>query len=106
MTDYTEIILDHYRRPRHQGILPSPCLSATVSNSSCGDSLTVYYRIKSGKVTDFKWQGVGCAISQAAASIVSDKIIGKPIFSVRPLRVNPARAACASLVIKAILDAC
>jgi len=104
MTDYTELILDHYRHPRNQGTL-SMCLTSTVTNSACGDSITVYFRLKSGKVSDFKWIGSGCAISQAAASILSEKIIGKPISSIRPLKVNPARAACASLVVKAILDA-
>lgn len=104
MTDYTEIILDHYRHPRNRGIL-SGCLTSTVTNSTCGDSITVYLRLKSGKVTHFKWQGTGCAISQAAASILSEKIIGKKLFSVKPISVTPARAACASLVIKAIANA-
>ena len=104
MTDYTELILDHYRHPRNHGKLTG-CLSATAANSSCGDSMTVYFRLKSGKVTDFKWRGTGCAISQAAASILSEKIIGKKPFSIKPISVTPARASCASLVIKAILNA-
>ena len=104
MTDYTELILDHYRHPRNQGTL-SMCLTSTVTNSACGDSITVYFRLKSGKVTEFKWQGTGCAISQAAASILSEKIIGKKPFSVKPISVTPARTACASLVVKAIFNA-
>lgn len=105
MTDYTETILDHYRHPRHSGTLSSPCLTSTATNSSCGDSITVFFRLKSGKVTDFSWLGTGCAISQAAASILSEKILGKPISSVHPLRVNPARIFCATLAYKAILNA-
>ena len=67
--------------------------------------MTVYFRLKSGKVTDFKWRGTGCAISLASASILSQRILNKPISSVKPLHVNPARSACASLVIKAIHNA-
>lgn len=104
MTDYTEIILDHYRHPRNRGELAN-CLTGIATNSSCGDSLTVYLRLKSGKVADLKWQGTGCAISQAAASILSEKIVGKKLFSVKPISVTPARAACASLIIKAIFNA-
>lgn len=104
MTDYTELILDHYRHPRNQGQLLD-CLTSTVTNSTCGDSITVYFRLKSGKISDFKWSGTGCAISLSAASILSQKIIGKRINQLKSITVNPARTVCASLVIKAIHNA-
>lgn len=104
MIDYTEIILDHYRHPRNVGKL-SESFTATATNSSCGDSITVCLRLKSGKVTDFKWQGTGCAISQASASILSEQIIGKKITHLKPITVIPARKICASLVINAIHNA-
>jgi nitrogen fixation protein NifU and related proteins len=77
---YQEIILDHHRRPRNRGELPMP--PATVGlgyNPLCGDELNVYVQTDGGRITDLKFSGQGCAISQASASLMTQRVKGKTI---------------------------
>jgi nitrogen fixation NifU-like protein len=74
---YQEIILDHYRRPRNHGKLDPADMHAHESNPLCGDELDVTARLKDGKITEIKFDGHGCSISVASASIMTQKLIGK-----------------------------
>lgn len=76
---YTEIILEHYKEPHNVGELPSPELFAKGFNESCGDDIRIFARIKDGIVEDIKFLGVGCAISQSSASMMTDILHGKSL---------------------------
>ena len=76
---YQQVILDHSRNPRNHGELPPPCLHAHGDNPSCGDEIDVWLRLSEDgqNIDDLKFTGQGCAISQASASMMSQKIKGK-----------------------------
>ena len=74
---YKEIILDHSQRPRNQGKLPNATLEEHLLNPLCGDEVTVYAILDDGKVADVKFEGRGCSISQASASMMTERLIGK-----------------------------
>ena len=75
---YQEVILDHSRHPRHYGVLDGATHKAEGYNPLCGDRVTVYLVLDTaGRVTDIKFEGKGCAISQASASMMTQKIKGK-----------------------------
>jgi nitrogen fixation NifU-like protein len=75
---YQQVILDHSRNPRNHGEIPPPCLHAHGDNPSCGDEIDVYLRLTDdGHIEDLKFTGQGCAISQASASMMTQKIKGK-----------------------------
>jgi len=74
---YRELILDHARSPRHFGKLASATHSAEGINPLCGDKLRIYFSIDpSGLINDAKFEGSGCAISVASASLLTDTVIG------------------------------
>ncbi len=74
---YQEIIIEEYKRPQNQGSIVDADLVLTGGNSSCGDRVTIYLKINHDQITDIKWQGSGCAISQAAMSVLSQKIMNE-----------------------------
>jgi nitrogen fixation NifU-like protein len=75
---YQQVILDHSKNPRNRGELPPPCLHAHGDNPSCGDEIDVWLRLaENGLIEDLKFTGQGCAISQASASMMTQKIKGK-----------------------------
>ena len=74
---YQEIILDHYRRPRNKGKAASANITGHESNPLCGDEIEVTARVAGGKIAEVKFDGHGCSISQASASIMTQKLIGK-----------------------------
>ena len=74
---YKEIILDHSQRPRNQGKLPSATLEERLLNPLCGDEVTVYAILEGDEVADVKFEGRGCSISQASASMMTERLIGK-----------------------------
>ncbi|MBI5127664.1 SUF system NifU family Fe-S cluster assembly protein [Candidatus Roizmanbacteria bacterium] len=78
MSIYSELILDHYQHPRNFGIIVNPTLKSFVSNPLCGDEIEVAIKIEKGKVAEIKFQGRGCAISLAAASMLTEFLKGKP----------------------------
>ncbi len=73
---YQQLILDHYRRPRHCGVLDHPTIAVDQHNPLCGDELHVTLRIDDDRVTEVAHTGDGCSISQASASMMSDAIVG------------------------------
>ena len=77
---YRDYILDHYKNPRNFGTLEPHDLEAHDHNPLCGDELGVHIRVaEDGKIADLRFHGQGCAISQAAASIASEELIGMPV---------------------------
>jgi nitrogen fixation protein NifU and related proteins len=108
---YRENILDHYKNPRNSGHLDAPTVTAEGVNPLCGDELRVELQIEHGVVTDLRFNGRGCAISQAAASMISDVAKGKPVEDVRALGsdevleelgipLTPIRLKCALLSVQ------
>ena len=73
---YQEVILDHYKRPHHKGLVPGD-IQVHHINPSCGDEITLSLKLVGDKVESITWDGVGCSISQASISIMSDLLIGK-----------------------------
>ncbi len=82
---YQEIILDHAKRPRNFGALPSPAREARGNNPLCGDKLTIYLELADGVVKDVRFEGTGCAISMASASLMTDMVKGKSEEDARAL---------------------
>ena len=72
-----EVILGHYRRPRHKRALPEPDASASRHNPLCGDSVTVSLHLRDGLVADAAFEGQGCSIMQASASMMADAVRGR-----------------------------
>lgn len=77
MSIYQEIILDHYRFPRHKGTLPKPTHHAMADNPLCGDHLEMDILMADNGVKEIAFSGQGCAISQASASMLSEYAVGK-----------------------------
>jgi nitrogen fixation NifU-like protein len=76
---YQEMILDHGRNPRHLHVMPLANRSANGFNQLCGDRLTVYLKIEQEKITGISFEGSGCAISMASASLMSEILSGKTL---------------------------
>lgn len=75
---YQEVILDHSRHPRHHGVLADASHKAEGYNPLCGDRVTVYLKLDAdNRVADIKFEGKGCAISQASASMMTDMLKGR-----------------------------
>ncbi len=111
---YTEIIQDAYRRPRHRGELAHPTHIYEDENPLCGDMLCVQLRVEDGCIVEAKFQGRGCAISQAAAELMLDRIESQPVSVVAELNkdavleelglptISPARLKCALLPLEVL----
>jgi nitrogen fixation NifU-like protein len=86
MTDrqeFIDFILDHYQNPRHHGALEDPDIVMKGGNPGCGDIVTMYVRLGDDeRIADVSFEGEGCTISQAAASIMTEKVIGKTLNEV------------------------
>ena len=74
---YTQVIMDHYRRPRNRGELENPDLEEHLLNPLCGDEVTVYAVFDGDRVAEVKFGGRGCSISQASASMMTERLMGK-----------------------------
>lgn len=113
---YHEEILEHYRHPHNQGEIKDADITQKELNPTCGDQLTFYLALKDGKVSEVKWNGEGCAISQAAASMLTDEIEGLSIEEIAKLQkedvldllgieLGPTRLKCALLSLQGITNA-
>ena len=111
---YREIILDHYRNPRNKRKLPDADVSIHDSNPLCGDEIDMHLKVDGSMIKDIKFEGRGCAISQASASMLTEMVLGKPLTSVKDLSkddilenigltsLGPARIKCALLSLKVL----
>lgn len=113
MNIYRENILEHFRHPQNYGQLAKPDYSFYDLNTLCGDELTIDLKFKNKILSDIKFRGRGCAISQAAASLLSEKIKGltkkqiltldhKDILKLLKVDLTPARLKCATLALNII----
>lgn len=82
---YKEIILDYYKNPRNRGSLESPQSIARDSNPLCGDVVEMQLKFLNGKVSEIRFNGDGCAISQASASMLTELVMDKSIEEVRKI---------------------
>jgi nitrogen fixation NifU-like protein len=111
---YRELILDHYRNPHNKGKLEQPDISYEDDNPLCGDRIHLYVSLDDqGRVQDVAWEGEGCAISMASASMLSEAIKGKSLEELRNLskedvlemlgiELGPVRLKCALLPLKVL----
>ncbi len=76
---YRELILDHYRRPRNHGELPEAPIRVEGVNPVCGDEIHLDMLVDDGVVNDIRFWGQGCSISQSSASMLTERLKGRPI---------------------------
>ncbi len=109
---YREELLEHYRAPKNHGIIPKADVRYRDFNPVCGDEIEIFMKVRNGKILMAKFIGKGCAISQAAASILTEHINGKKTEEVRkmgnekmlgmlPVKVSHLRIKCGLLALKA-----
>jgi len=83
---YQEVILDHSRHPRHFGALADATHVGEGFNPLCGDRVKIYLMLdKNNRIADIKFEGKGCAISQASASLMTDMIVGRTVAEAEKL---------------------
>ena len=110
---YRDYVLDHYKRPRNFGHLEDADVSVAEDNPLCGDRITIDLKIEGGKVVDVRFQGRGCAVSQAAASMLTEMVKGHTLDEVAELDqqelldelgipLSPVRQKCALLSLKVL----
>jgi nitrogen fixation protein NifU and related proteins len=112
---YREEILEHYTHPHHYGTLEDPDISHEESNPLCGDRIRFDILLDEAgeKVEDVRFSAVGCAISKAAASMLTDLLVGKSLEEIRELSkedlldelgidLGPVRLKCALLPLKVV----
>jgi nitrogen fixation NifU-like protein len=114
---YREIILDHYRHPRHKGELENPSHTFQDDNPLCGDRIRIDLKVNDQNVIDqVAFNGEGCAISQASASMLTEMLQGKTLDEAKALskqdildalgiELGPARLKCALLSLKVLKGA-
>ncbi len=110
---YRENILDHYKHPRHRGTLERPDITYEDANPLCGDQLRIDLKVEDGKIAQIRHTGHGCSISQAAASMLCERMEGRPLEEVKRLtrddvlemlgiELGPVRLKCALLALKTL----
>ena len=115
---YRDFILEHYRNPHNKGHLDPHDLHFADSNPTCGDEMSMTLRLDEGRtgIADVAFDGRGCAISQASASILTDELRGQTLDQVREMDpkhvldelgvpIGPARLKCALLSYKVLQGA-
>jgi nitrogen fixation NifU-like protein len=111
---YRELIIDRYKNPRFKGELDPNDITYEDDNPLCGDQIRIDLRVdKSGTITEAKFSGHGCSISQASADLVIESIIGKSLDEVKQMskedvldllgiELGPVRLKCALLSLKVL----
>jgi nitrogen fixation protein NifU and related proteins len=110
---YREAILDHYKHPRRKGHIDAPDIHYHDTNPFCGDEITIELKVTDGVVVDAAFDGRGCAISQASASMIMEEIVGMSITDLKGwgkedilellgIEIGPVRLKCALLPLKAL----
>ncbi|OGG11540.1 SUF system NifU family Fe-S cluster assembly protein [Candidatus Gottesmanbacteria bacterium RBG_13_45_10] len=114
---YREVILDHYKHPRNFGKLHDASATAQAYNATCGDRIIMEVKVNTkGKIEDIRFSGVGCAISQASASMLTEKVKHKSLDSVMKISsrdimkmlgttLTPSRIKCATLPLEVLQKA-
>ena len=110
---YREYILDHYKNPRNYGRLEHPDITHEEDNPLCGDVVGMDFKIKDGVIEDIRFHGRGCAISQASASLLTERLKGIALDEAKKIdkndvlgelgiQISPARIKCALLPLKVL----
>ncbi len=110
---YREYILDHYKNPRNFGRLERADISHEENNPLCGDVIGMDFRVKDDVIEDVRFHGRGCAISQASASLLTERLKGMSLDEARKIdkadvleelgiEISPARLKCALLSLKVL----
>jgi nitrogen fixation NifU-like protein len=111
---YRELIIDHYKNPQFRGHLDPNDIHFEDDNPLCGDQIEITLRVdETGRVTDGRFDGHGCAISQASADLLIESVIGRPLDEVKKLgkqdildllgiELGPVRLKCALLSLKVL----
>jgi len=86
---YREMILDHYRNPRNKGKIEEPDIRINDSNPLCGDEISIDLKVEGDIIKDIKFDGRGCAISQASASMLTEMVSNKPITTIHKGKMAP-----------------
>ncbi len=113
---YAENILDHYRDPRNRGEGLSASAMGKEDNPACGDALTVHLWITDDIIQKIEWEGEGCAIAQAAMSMLSEEVAGKTlkeievwkphdVYAMLGVPIGPRRFKCALLCLHTLKNA-
>lgn len=113
---YKQHILDHYNAPKNKEMLFEADIELPAKNASCGDSYILYMNIEKGCIKKITFSGVGCAISQAAASMLTEKVTGltiehaqkiteEDIYTMLGIEITIGRQKCALLVYNALKEA-
>src|SRR5947209_19669842 len=115
--DYIDNILDHHDHPKNKRILDPADIEASGGNPGCGDIVVMYASVDAeGRITDASFQGEGCTISQAAASMLTEDVVGRTLDEVREMSfenvieemgrdVVSTRTRCATLALTIIKGA-
>lgn len=110
---YRENILEHYRNPRNRGTLDAPDVTYEDANPLCGDRIRMDFRLRDGRIEQVRFTGHGCAISQAAASMLCEHVEGRPLDEVKAIsrddvlemlgiELGPVRLKCGLLALKTL----
>jgi len=110
---YREYILDHYKNPRNYGRLDHADITHEENNPLCGDVVGMDFLVKDGVIEDIRFHGRGCAISQASASLLTERLKGLSLDDARKITkedvlgelgidISPARIKCALLPLKVL----
>jgi nitrogen fixation NifU-like protein len=113
MNIYQEEILDHYENPSNYGTLENPDISHEEDNPLCGDKIRMELKVEDGTIRDVRFSGHGCTISQASASMLTERIKGKSVEEIKKLTrddildmlgipLGPVRLKCALLSLKVL----
>jgi nitrogen fixation NifU-like protein len=113
---YRDFILDHYRNPRNAGTFEGPDATFEDNNPMCGDKIRMDVKLHDGVVSDIRFQGRGCAISQASASLLTEAVKGKSLAEIAKIgkeevlenlgiAISAARLKCALLGLKVLKQA-
>ena len=114
-TLYSDILLDHFRHPRNYGSLDAPDISNEQFNPLCGDRIRLELKLEQSRVSEARFKGDGCAISTAAASLLTELVRGKnleeltnvpdeQLISALESNIQPARLQCAILPLHALRE--
>jgi nitrogen fixation NifU-like protein len=112
---YSDILLDHFRRPRNYGVLNAPDISNEQFNPLCGDRIRLELKLAQAKVIEVRFKGDACAICTAATSLLTELILGQHIDQLANIPdaqliaalesdIQPARLQCALLPLNALRE--
>jgi nitrogen fixation protein NifU and related proteins len=112
---YSDILLDHFRRPRNFGSLDAPDVSNEQFNPLCGDRIRLELKLEQAQVTDVRFKGDACAICTAATSLLTEMVLDKDLSELARISdtqliaalesdIQPARLQCALLPLQALRE--